>query len=102
MIEKTTNKMLSKLLFSSLITFISLSMSIKLEAQEKRISTKNSLINRFCMATLKSKLDIKNKQNLNEISNFTCECFFKKYNSGNSLKSSRVYCRDKASEKYNL
>ena len=77
-------------------------MSIKLEAQEKRISTKNSLIKRFCMATLKSKLDIKNKQNLNEISNFTCECFFKKYNSGNSLKSSRVYCRDKASEKYNL
>ena len=94
--------MLSKLLFSSLITFISLSMSIKLEAQEKRFSTKNSLINRFCMATLKSKLDKKNKQNLNEISNFTCECFFKKYNSGNSLKSSRVYCRDKASEKYNL
>ena len=94
--------MLSKLLFSSLITFIGLSMSIKLEAQEKRISTKNSLINRFCMATLKSKLDINNKQNLNEISNFTCECFFKKYNSGNSLKSSRVYCRDKASEKYNL
>ena len=94
--------MLSKLLFSSLITFVSLSMSIKLEAQEKRISTKNSLINRFCMATLKSKLDINNKQNLNEISNFTCECFFKKYNSGNSLKSSRVYCRDKASEKYNL
>ena len=94
--------MLSKLLFSSLITFIGLSMSIKLEAKEKRISTKNSLINRFCMATLKSKLDIKNKQSLNEISNFTCECFFKKYNSGNSLKSSRVYCRDKASEKYNL
>ena len=54
------------------------------------------------MATLKSKLDIKNKQNLNEISNFTCECFFNKYNSGNSLKNSRVYCRDKASEKYNL
>ena len=77
-------------------------MSIKLEAQEKRISTKNSLISRFCLATLKSKLDIKNKQNLNEISNFTCECFFKKYNSGNSLKSSRVFCRDKASEKYNL
>ena len=94
--------MLSKLLFSSLITFISLSMSIKLEAQEKRISTKNSLINRFCMATLKSKLEINNKQNLNEISNFTCECFSNKYNSGNSLKSSRVYCRDKASEKYNL
>tara|TARA_B100000945_G_scaffold237300_1_gene193359 strand:+ start:396 stop:629 length:234 start_codon:yes stop_codon:yes gene_type:complete len=77
-------------------------MGINLEAQENTISTKNSLINKFCIATLKSKLDIKNKKNLNEISNFTCECFFKKYNSGNSLKNSRVYCRDKASEKYNL
>ena len=77
-------------------------MGINLEAQGKEISSKNSLINKFCIATLKSKLDIKNKQNLNEISDFTCECFFKKYNSGNSLKSSRVYCRDKASEKYNL
>ena len=77
-------------------------MGINLEAKEKEISTKNRLINKFCIATLKSKLDIKNKQNLNEISDFTCECFFKKYNSGNSLKSSRIYCRDKASEKYNL
>ena len=77
-------------------------MGINLEAQEKTISTKNSLINKFCIATLKSKLDIKNKQNLNEISDFTCECFFKKYNSGNSLKKSRIYCREKASEKFNL
>ena len=77
-------------------------MGINLEAQEKKISPKNSLINKFCIATLKSKLDIKNKQNLNEISDFTCECFFNKYNSGNSLKSSRVYCREKASEKYKL
>ena len=85
-----------------MITFLLIDMGIDLEAQEKKISTKNSLINKFCVATLKSKLDIKNKQNLNEISDFTCECFFKKYNSGNSLKSSRAYCREKASEKYNL
>ena len=85
-----------------MITFLLIDMSINLEAQGKNISTKSSLINKFCIATLKSKLDIKNKQNLDEISNFTCECFFKKYTSGNSLKSSRVYCRDKASEKYNL
>ena len=77
-------------------------MGIKLEAQENKISAKNSLINKFCMASLKSKLDIKDKQNLDEISNFTCKCFFKKFNSGNSLKSSRIYCRNKASEKYNL
>ncbi len=77
-------------------------MGINLEAQEKKISTKNSLINKFCIATLKSQLDIKNKQALDEISDFTCECFFKKYNSGNSLKNSRIYCRDKASKKYNL
>ena len=94
--------MLSKLLFSVIITLLLIDMGINLEAQEKKISTKNSLINKFCIATLKSKLDIKNKQKSNEISDFTCECFFKKYNSGNSLKSSRAYCRDKASERYNL
>ena len=94
--------MLSKFLFSCMITFFILNMSKPLEAQGKKISTKNSLINKFCIASLKSKLDIKDKQNLNEISNFTCECFFKKYKSGNSIKSSRIYCRDKASKKYNL
>ncbi len=94
--------MLRKLLFSSMITFLIIDMGLKLEAEERKISTKNSLINKFCIATLKSKLDIKNTQSLNEISDFTCECFFKKYNSGNSIKNSRVYCRDKASKKYNL
>ena len=94
--------MLSKLLFSSMITFLLIDFGINVEAKGKEISAKNSLINKFCIATLKSKLDIKNEQDLNEISDFTCECFFKKYNSGNSLKSSRAYCREKASEKYNL
>ena len=94
--------MLSKFLFSSIITFLILYMGNTLEAQEEKISAKNSLINKLCMASLKSKLDIKDKQNIDEISNFTCKCFFKKFNSGNSLKSSRIYCRDKASEKYNL
>ena len=73
-----------------------------MEAQEKKISKKNSLINKFCIASLKSEFGVKYKQNLNEISNFTCECFFKKYKSGNSIKNSRIYCRDKAAEKYNL
>ena len=85
-----------------MITFLLICNGINLQAQEKKISTRNSLINKFCIATLKSKLAINNKQNSNEITNFTCECFFKKYNSGNSLKSSRIYCRDKASKKYNL
>ena len=94
--------MISKLLFRSIITFLILNMSSKLEAQEKKISKKNSLINKFCIASLKSEFGVKYKQNLNEISNFTCECFFKKYKSGNSIKNSRIYCRDKAAEKYNL
>ena len=85
-----------------MITLLIMDMSINLVAQERKISTKYSLINKFCIATLKSKLNIKYKKNINEISDFTCDCFFKKYNSGISLKSSRIYCRDKASEKYNL
>ena len=95
--------MLNKFLFRSIIAFIIISIcGNTLEAQQKKSNTKNRLINKFCIASLKSKLDIKDKKNLNEISNFTCECFFKKYNSGNSLRSSRLYCKDKASEKYNL
>ena len=94
--------MLSKFLFSSIITFIILSMGNTFEAQEGKHITKNSLINKFCIATLKSKLSTKNKEKLNEISDFTCKCFFKKYNSGSSLKSSRAYCRDKATKKFNL
>ncbi len=94
--------MLSKLFFSSMITFLILNIGNTFDAQQKTIKTKHTLINKFCIAALKSKLDIKDKQNLNEISNFTCECFSKKYNSGNSLKNSRIYCRNKASQKYNL
>ena len=92
----------SKFLFNSMMTFLILNMVNTSEAQGDNISTKNNIINKFCIASLKSQLDIKDKKNLNEISNFTCECFFKKYKSGNSIKSSRIYCRDKASEKYNL
>ena len=94
--------MLSKFLFNCIITFFILNMSSTLEAQEKKIRKNNSLINKFCIASLKSELGVNYKQDLNEISNFTCECFFKKYKSGNSIKNSRIYCRDKAAEKYNL
>ena len=92
-----------KFLFISMLTFFIFNIGNTMMAEEEEKNTpKNSLINKFCIASLKSKLDLKNKQNRNEISNFTCDCFFKKYNSGNSIKSSRIYCRDKASEKYNL
>ena len=77
-------------------------MGINLEAQEKKISTKNSLINKFCIASLKSKLDFNDKKKIVEISHFTCECFLKNFNSGNSIKDSRIYCKNKAADKYNL
>ena len=85
-----------------MLTFIILNLGNTLETESKEVTTKNSLINKFCIASLKSKLDINNKQKRNEISNFTCACFFKKYNSGSSIKNSRIYCREKASKKYNL
>ena len=94
-----------KLLFISMLTFFIFNIGNPMMAEkekEKKITPKNNLINKFCIASLKSRLDLKDKQNRNEISNFTCNCFFEKYNSGNSIKSSRIYCRDKASEKYNL
>ena len=82
-----------------MITLVILDISSPLGTQAEH---KNSLINRFCIASLKSQLKFKNKKELNEISHFTCECFSRKFKSGSSIKSSREYCRSKAAEKYNL
>jgi len=76
-----------------------LEMSNLLEIQAEH---KNTLINKFCIASLKSKLDFKDKQKLDEISHFTCECFLKNFNSSNSIKDSRIYCKNKTADKYNL
>ena len=92
--------MFRNLLFFSVTILLILDISNPLEIQAEK--TKNSLFYKFCIATLKSKFDIKNKENFKEISHFTCECFLKKYKSGNSLKRSRIYCKDKASKKYDL
>ena len=89
---------LSIILILSLL-FSGLSNPLELKAGKKNIQ--NNILNKFCMATLKSKID-KNKKDFKEISNYTCQCFFKKFNSGMSIKNSRLYCKMKASEKYNL
>ena len=91
--------MLRKLLFNSMITLVILDISRPLETQAEH---KNSLINKFCIASLKSKLDFNDAQMIDEISHFTCECFFENFNSGNSIKDSRIYCKNKAADKYNL
>ena len=91
--------MLRKLLFSSMITLVTLDISSPLGTQAEH---KNNLINRFCIASLKSKLDFNDAQMIDEISHFTCECFLEKFNSGNSIKDSRIYCKNKTADKYNL
>ncbi len=94
--------MLPKLLFSSITTFLILEIITSLEYQAENNIADNSLINKFCIASLRSQAEIKKKKNFNEISHFTCECFIKKYKSGSTLKNSRIFCKNKASEKYNL
>ena len=91
--------MLYKLIFSSITTLLILEMSNLLEIQAEH---KNTLINKFCIASLKSKLDFNDAQMIDEISHFTCECFLEKFNSGNSIKDSRIYCKNKTAAKYNL
>ena len=91
--------MLYKLIFSSITTLLILEMSNLLEIQAEH---KNTLINKFCIASLKSKHDFKDAQNIDEISHFTCECFLKNFNSSNSIKDSRIYCKNKTADKYNL
>ncbi len=91
--------MLFRLLFSSMISLVIIDIVNPLKTLAEH---KNTLINKFCIASLKSKLNLTDKKKLNEISHFTCECFLKKYKSGYSIKNSRIYCRNKAAEKYNL
>ena len=91
--------MLYKLIFSSITTLLILEMSNLLEIQAGH---KNTLVNKFCIASLKSKLDFNDAQMIDEISHFTCECFLEKFNSGNSIKDSRIYCKNKTADKYNL
>ena len=91
--------MLCKLFISSTFTLLLLNISISLESKP---IYKNRLITKFCVASLKSKLNLKDKQKISEITQFTCECFFEKYKSGSSFKSSRIYCKNKAAAKYDL
>ena len=91
--------MFSKKFVHSIFTLLILNISTTLNTDAEH---KNSLINKFCIASLKSKLNLNNKEKLNEISHFTCECFSKKFKSGMSIKRSRNYCKNKAAEKYNL
>jgi len=69
---------------------------------ENKAGHKNNLINGFCIASIKSKFKFEDKQLSNEISHFTCNCFIERYRSGYSIKNSRNYCKDIATEKYNL
>ena len=91
--------MLHKLLFSSMITLMILEIVSPIETHA---INKNTLINRFCIASLRSKLKFYDKKKIGEISHFTCNCFSRKYKSGSSFRNSRDYCRKKAAEKYNL
>ena len=91
--------MAHRLLLKSIITILILELSNPLE---HKAAHKHNLINRFCIASLKPKLKRMNKEKIDEISHFTCECFSKKYKSGSSLKISRDYCKKRAADKYNL
>ena len=91
--------MIYKIFLRSIITYLILTISSPLE---NKAAHKNSLINRFCIASIKSKIKFEDKKLSDEISHFTCNCFMERYRSGSSIKNSRDYCKDKATEKYNL
>ena len=71
-------------------------------SSETQAEHKNSLINKFCIASMKSKLKFEDKKLSDEISHFTCKCFMERYRSGSSIRNSRDYCKDIVREKYNL
>ncbi len=69
------------------------------EARTGKNNIKKNLIKRFCFNTLKSKI---NKKEFKSIANFTCECFYQKFSSGSSIRNSKLFCKEKASEVFNL
>ena len=91
--------MFTKLFLCSLITLV---ISEVISPLENKAAHNNNLINKFCIASLKSKLKYNDKQKLDEISHYTCECFLKKFKSTKSIKTSRIYCKNKTIKKYNL
>ena len=91
--------MVNKLFLGSIITLLILEICNPLENKAEH---KDNLINKLCIASIKSKIKLIDKQKSNEVSHYTCKCFFEKYNAGSSIKNSRIYCKDKAIEKFNL
>ena len=71
-------------------------------SSETRAEHKNTLINKFCLATLRAKLKSKDKDMIEKISHYSCECFSREYQSGSSIKDARYYCKNKTSEQFNL
>ena len=91
--------MVYKIFLRSIITYLILVISTPLE---NKAGHKNNLVDRFCIASIKSKLKFEDKKLSDNIRHFTCKCFMEKYRSGSSKKGSRDYCKDIAKEKYNL
>ena len=91
--------MIPNLIFRSIITLLILNISNPLETKAEH---RNSLIKNLCIASIKSKIDTIDKTKATEISHSTCECFLNKLNAGNSIRGSRIYCKNKSIEKYNL
>ena len=91
--------MVYKIFLRSIIIYLILIISSPLE---NKAAHKNNLINGLCIASIKSKLKMRDKQKSDKISHFTCKCFFEKYSSGSSIKESRTYCKEIAIEKFKL
>ena len=82
-----------------LYIFLLLEVSNYVEANAGIINIKKNLLTRSCLTTLKSKLD---KKDFKKIASFTCECFYQEFSSGYSISKSKLFCKEKASAKFNL
>tara|TARA_B100000965_G_C19015532_1_gene508616 strand:+ start:69 stop:344 length:276 start_codon:yes stop_codon:yes gene_type:complete len=91
--------MVYKLLLNGMIPILILEANNPLGIKAEH---KNNLINKFCIASIKSKLKFEDKKKSETVSHFTCKCFSEKFQSGSSIKNSRIYCKKKAIEKFNL
>ncbi len=60
------------------------------------------MIKDFCLDELRREMRIAGKDFNDELGDFTCNCFFNKIQSGESLILARRTCKEEVSKKYKL
>ena len=93
-------KIISKCRVSPLL--ILLIMFIDSTASRAQENINNTLINKLCLISIKSKIKKSSNNFSPEFAKDTCYCFTNKVKSGVSFRKSRAKCKTEVLKKYNM